>query len=328
MAFSGAISQTVFDTRKVIDNAVRRCRIPAEQISSEYIDIANDQLYLLLSDLANQGLQLWCIEREIYPLYEGVGQIALTAGTVDVLNSNLRTLQQITGINTDSATEREVDFTDEAVVSTVGIKWSAAGVPLEFARSDDGSTWTVIQTEAAVGSSGDWSWYDLDSTVPARFFRIRATSGSLGFSRLHLGNTPTEIPLGRMNRDDYTALPNKAFMSQRPLQFWLDRQVRLPVMRLWPVPNEDAETSQIVVWRQRHIMDVGAMTQEVEVPQRWYEAIVSGLAAKLALELAEVDPQLVPMLDGKADRALFIAQQEERDNSPINILPNISAYTR
>jgi hypothetical protein len=33
------------------------------------------------------------------------------------------------------------------------------------------------------------------------------------------------------------------------------------------------------------------------------------------------------MLDQKAAQALFVAQQEERDNSPINILPNFSAYT-
>jgi hypothetical protein len=77
MAYSNTISQTVFDTRKVIDNAVRRCRLPAEMITAEYIDIANDMLYLLLSDLANMGAPLWCIEKQIIPLYNGVGDIVL-----------------------------------------------------------------------------------------------------------------------------------------------------------------------------------------------------------------------------------------------------------
>jgi hypothetical protein len=75
-------------------------------------------------------------------------------------------------------------------------------------------------------------------------------------------------------------------------------------------------------------MDVGTLTQEVEIPQRWYEAIVSLLAARVALETVEVDPQLIPMLDAKADKALMIAQMEERDNSPMMIQPNISPYTR
>jgi predicted thioredoxin/glutaredoxin len=99
-------------------------------------------------------------------------------------------------------------------------------------------------------------------------------------------------------------------------------------MRLWPVPNSGAITSQIVLWVQRYIMDVGTMTQQVEVPQRWYEAIVAMLASKLALEIAEVDTSLIPLLDQKANVALYTAQAEERDNSPMMMAPNIAVYTR
>lgn len=72
MAFSQTVSQTVFNTRKVMDRAFGRCRLPPESISAEHIDIAKDQLYLLLSDLPNMDIPLWTIERQIYPLYEGV----------------------------------------------------------------------------------------------------------------------------------------------------------------------------------------------------------------------------------------------------------------
>lgn len=328
MAFSNTVSQTVFNTRRVIDNAIRRCKLTTQQISAEHIDIANDQLYLFLSDLANQGAPLWCIEKQIYPLYDGVGDITMTDGTVDILNSNFRWLQQVTGINYTTSTYREVDFTDSVFVANAGIFWSAAAVPIVFERSDDGVTWITIQSETPTASAGEWTWYDMDSSVAARYFRIRATSGTLGFSQIYLANTPTEIPLARMNRDDYTNLPNKAFQSNRPLQYWFDRQVNNPIMHMWPVPNLAATVCQIVVWRQRYIMDVGTMTQDVEVPQRWLEAIVAGLAAKMALELVEVDVNLIPILDQKAAIALNIAQMEERDNSPMMIAPNISPYTR
>jgi hypothetical protein len=328
MAFSNTVSQTNFNTRRVIDNAIRRCKLTAQQITAEHIDIANDQLYLFLSDLANQGAPLWCIEKQIYPLYDGVGDITMTDGTVDILNSNFRWLQQVTGINYDTSTYREVDFTDAIFVANVGILWSAAAVPIVLERSDDGAIWEEIQTETPTASAGEWTWYDLDSSVAARYFRVRATSGTLGFSQIYLANTPTEIPLARMNRDDYTNLPNKAFQSNRPLQYWFDRQVNNPIMHMWPVPNLAATVCQIVVWRQRYIMDVGTMTQDVEVPQRWLEAIVSGLAAKMALELVEVDVSLIPILDEKAAISLNIAQMEERDNSPMMIAPNISPYTK
>ena len=328
MAYSGTVSQTTFDTRRVIEHAARRCKLPAQSLSAEHVDIANDALYLLLSDLANQGAPLWCIQKTLYPLYEGVGLIPTIPGTVDILNSNLRSLQPVTGTNTDTSTARVVQFATPTPVTTVGVLWSAAAVPVEFARSDDGLTWSVIQTETPSAVAGEWTWYDLDSAIPASYFRVRATSGTLGFSQINLGTSPTEIPLARMNRDDFTNLPNKTFQSNRPLLYWLDRQSRSPVMNLWPLPNAAATTQQVVVWAHRHIMDVGTVTQELEVPQRWYETIVAMLASKLAMEFVEVDANLIPMLDAKAQQTLYQTQQEERDNSPINIAPSISAYTR
>lgn len=328
MAYSGTVSQTTFDTRRVIEHAARRCKLTAQQLSAEHVDIAKDLLYLLLSDLANQGTPLWCIQKSLYPLYEGLPTIATYEGTVDLLNANLRSLSEVTGDNTDTTTSRTVDFTDETLVTSVGIKWSAASANLSIERSDDGATWTVIQTETPDATAGEWTWYDMVQAVAARYFRIRTVGGDFDFEDIYLGNNPTEIPLARLNRDDFTNLPNKMFQSNRPLQYWLDRQAASPVMNLWPVPNDAAEAMQIVVWAQRHIMDVGTMTQEIEVPQRWYEAVVSMLAAKMAMEYTEVDPGMVGLLDAKADKALYIAQQEERDNSPINLAPNFAAYTR
>lgn len=328
MAFSGTTSQTVFNTRKVIDNAIRRCRVPAQQITSEHIEIANDQLYLLLGELANRGTPLWCIEKVLVPLYDGQGGVTLASSTVDVLNSSLRSLQTVTGTNTTTSTSVTTDFGSATFVTTVGVRWSAASVPINLQRSTDNVTWTTIQSETPSAVSGEWTWFDLDTSIAAAYFRVLATSGVLSASQVYLGNTPTEIPLSRMNRDDYTSLPNKFFQSSRPLQFWFDRQVRQPIMHMWPVPNSAATTSQLVIWRQRYIMDVGSMTQEVEVPQRWYEALVAGLAARMAMEIIEVDPAIIPMLDQKAAIALNIAQMEERDNSPMTIAPAIGMYTR
>jgi hypothetical protein len=75
-------------------------------------------------------------------------------------------------------------------------------------------------------------------------------------------------------------------------------------------------------------MDVGSLTEEIEIPQRWFEAIVYQLAARLAEELPQVDPSMLPVLDQKAMRALNEAEVEERDNSPIYFTPNIAVYTR
>jgi hypothetical protein len=210
----------------------------------------------------------------------------------------------------------------------VGVKWLAASVPIALERSPDNIVWETIQTENPVATSGEWTWFDLESSIATPYFRVRATTGTLTFEEIYTGNTPTEIPLARMNRDDYTNLPNKYFQSNRSLQYWYDRVIPNPVMHLWPVPNSGADYSQLVLWVQRYIMDVGTMTQELEVPQRWYEAIVSMLAAKMAMEIVEVEVGMIGMLDAKAQQALYTAQAEERDNSPMTIAPNIAMYTR
>lgn len=328
MAYSNTVSQTVFNTRKVIENAIRRCKLPAESITAEYVDIANDQLYLLLSDLANMGAPLWCIEKQIIPLYNGVGDVVLDTKVVDILNSNLRQLQTVSGVDTTTSTTHTIAFGGDTFVTTVGVKWLAASVPIALERSPDNIVWETIQTENPVATTGEWTWFDLESSVATPYFRVRATSGNLVLEEIYTGNMPTEIPLARMNRDDYTNLPNKYFQSNRPLQYWYDRLIPNPVMHLWPVPNSGADTSQLVIWIQRYIMDVGTMTQELEVPQRWYEAIVSMLAAKMAMEIVEVDVGMIGMLDAKAQQALYTAQAEERDNSPMTIAPNIAMYTR
>jgi len=101
----------------------------AQQITSEMIDVANDQLYLILSNLANRGVQLWCIERLILPLYEGQGAVTLPLGTVDVLNTNLRTLLESTGTTASTATTFQVYERTDASCGRVELgRYRSSGV--------------------------------------------------------------------------------------------------------------------------------------------------------------------------------------------------------
>jgi hypothetical protein len=330
VAVSGTVSATVFNTRKVVDHAYRRCRIPPEGISSEQISFALDSLYLILSMLANRGLQLWCIERFLMPLYQAQGLMTLPNGVVDILNTNLRTVEVLntTSTNIVTSTTYQTSFSAATQVTTVGIEWSGASTAYALETSSDGATWTTVATESNPNTSAnDVTWVDIQGSLATLYFRVRAVTGTLNQAQVLLSNMPNEIPMARLNRDDYVNLPNKAFEG-RPLQFWCDRQLNNPVMYLWPVPSAQFVTAQVVVWVKRYIMDVGTMTQEIEVPQRWYDAIVYLLAARIAEESPTVDPQMISILDQKAQRSLLEAENEERDNSPIYMTPNIAVYTK
>ena len=330
MAVTGTVSTTVFNTRKVIDHAYRRCRVPPEGISSEQIAFALDSLYLVLSALANRGLQLWCIESYLMPLYQAQGLITLPNGIVDILNTNLRTLGVVNENtnNTTSSTTYTTSFPTDTQVTTVGIEWSGASTGYALETSTDGTTWLTVATQTNPSATAQQvTWVDIQGSLATPYFRVRATSGTLNQTQVILANTPNEIPMARLNRDDYVNLPNKAFEG-RPLQFWVDRLLNAPVLYLWPVPSAQFVTAQVVVWVKRYIMDVGTMTQEIEIPQRWYDAVVYILASRIAEETPTVDPQMIAILDQKAQRALLEAENEERDDSPIYLTPNIAVYTR
>jgi hypothetical protein len=143
---------------------------------------------------------------------------------------------------------------------------------------------------------------------------------------LYFGNNSTEITMARLNRDDYTNLPNKNFTANQPFQYWLDRTIPQPKMYLWPVPSDTFV--QMTIWYSAQVMDVGSLSGELEIPQRWYLAIQSLLAHQMSLELPGVDMNRMAYLEKLAKENLSLAEVEERDKSPIYFAPSIGCYTR
>jgi hypothetical protein len=84
----------------------------------------------------------------------------------------------------------------------------------------------------------------------------------------------------------------------------------------------------MTVWYSKQVMDVGDLTDELEIPQRWYMAVVSMLAHQMSLELPQIDLPRIQYLEQQAEKHLAMAEVEERDKSPIYFAPNISVYTR
>ena len=351
MTTSGTVSTTVFNTNNILDMAFRRCKIAPEIVTSEMQQTALDSLYLMISSLCNNGIQLWTVEKIILPFYLGNGYIELPVGTIDLLNQNYRTISQYTGLIT--ASEGVADFADDSNlltactqttpngwilqdlqtaqnISTLGLNMFAAGTyDIKVEYLDSFLNWvTVLEPGEVTYAAGEWKWYDINPSITAQLWKLSGINGTiLNVAEFVTAGNPTEIPLARLNQDDYTNLPNKTFQG-RPLQFWLDRQLAAPVMRLWPAPNQQAEFAQMVAWRQRHIMDVGSLTETIEVPQRWVDAIAWYLAYRLCYEIQQVDIGMADRLKPIADERMALAFGEERDNSPFQLYPNISPYTR
>jgi hypothetical protein len=326
MAYSGNIGGKTTNALKVVDHAFRRCRLPAQAISAEMQSYALESLRFMLNELANIKTPSWCIEKQVLPMYQNQPIVTLPVGTVEVLNLNYRVLQLLDGTVTTGSTSYAVNFTTPTVVNTVGVKWSATAVPLTFQVSTDGLAWTTVGTQSTVAAAGNITWTDISGALPYQYFRFTAAS-PLSYDAVTLGNLPQEIPLGQLNRDSYVNQSNKVFPG-RPSNYYFQRDLPEPVVNLWPAPFSASEQAQLVLWRHRQIMDTDNLRQEVEIPDRWQEAIINGLAARVAAETPSVDMNLIPVLEQKAAMSQQRAWDGDNDGSPIQINPGIGAYTK
>jgi hypothetical protein len=194
--------------------------------------------------------------------------------------------------------------------------------------SQDGINWvTALLTPLTAYVDKVWTYFEIPTPVSAPFFRVRETGGAtLSIRELVFGTNPDDIPMTKLNRDDYATIPFKNQSATYPTQFWMNRVIPQPELWVWPVPNNI--NVSVVAWYHRYIQDVISLTDEIEVPQRWYENILTNLAARMALEIPKVDPQRRKELGAMAAATEYSTTAEERDNSPISMTPQIGCYTR
>jgi hypothetical protein len=352
MSTSGTVGQTVITVQNLIDSGARRAGKLAEELTSEQIAASKQSLYYLLSNLVNIGIQYWCINKVIVGLIPGQQYYYLPVGTVDVLNANYRTLTAVsTGANSSSGVTLNAfngvgneicqltsntgyigidnGASSPVMINTIGILPAVSGsVTVNIQYSTDNSTWTTLYSPGATTwEAGTWIYYDLQPTVTQPYWRIQQSSGvNMGFYQVVFGTMPLSINMSRMNRDDYSSLPNRSFTALRPLQYWFNRTIPQPNMELWPVPN--SIQPQLELWLSRQVEDVGSLSGEIEIPQRWYLAVQNMLAHQMAMELPNVEPGRITYCEQQAEKYWAMAEQEERDKSPIYYAPNISYYTR
>lgn len=349
---SGTVSQTRFNTGKVIDRAFGKARVPPQKITPEYQSIAQDLLYLFLSTLASKGIALWAIDKVILPIYQGVQDVPCPLGTVDVLNSNLRTSQRLSGTYTSSsgtaafagdgdittfdiqtvpAGNITLQFSTASLFNTVGFYPGVSGTwDIQIQTSTDGANWTSIYENPALEVVADeWFWQDFEGIPSSGVNYVRLLAGAtttLNIGEFVVQTLPEEIPIAKINRDDYANLPDKVFQG-RPVQYWYNKQIPEPFLTLWPAPAYQFTFNQIVLYTQRYVQDVGTLTQQLEIPQRWFLPVITELARQINMEIPEsqADPAALAI---EAENQLKIAWASETDQAPTYLRPRIWNYTR
>lgn len=356
MATSGTVGLTTISVQNLIDDAARASGKLAEELTVEQVLSSKRNLFYVLSSLINKGIQYFAIKKTVIGLNADQYIYNMPVGSNDALNVLYRQMERPSGSYTSSAGGVVANVYDNdtatycqqtsangnisvnygvsnpVYIGSIGILPFVSGGgsatwTLTYEYSVDGSTWNTLESLGAiVVSDNEWVWTDIDPGQNVIAYRVRASGGTtLALREFYLGNNSREIQMSRLNRDDYTNLPNKNFTANQPYQYWFDRTIPVPTIYLWPVPSDPF--IQMTVWYSAQVEDVGALSGELAIPDRWLLAVESMLAHRMSLILPAVPLDRVKYLEGQADRNFNDAEQEERDKSPIYWAPNISVYT-
>ena len=351
MTTSGQVAGYTLTAADLLEMAILRAGKLTSDLTAETILTALREFNTWLSGMSNRGINLWTIGTQLLPIYVGQEVINCPLGTIDVLDANYRTTSRATGSGTpDTSAGGTASFAFDGDISTVctqsapngnisydfgtavQIKYlgwlpgATAALHLVVEYSSDGTAWTQLFDLGLTNyTDGQWVWTDFLTTATARYWRVRETSGgTISVRELFLGNSQSEIPMYRMNRNEWFSLPDKT-QQGRPIQFWVNQTLTQVQMYLWLVPN--TTFNLVSAMTRRQIQDLTEINQTIECPQRWVDQLGWIMAERLILA-GVGDINRLEFVQPKVNESLLVVEGEERDRSPIYWQPNIAGYTR
>lgn len=359
MAYSGTYNQTKISVDELISYAYRDAGKQAEEITPEYINAGKQALFYILQNSANRGINIWLQKIEVMGAKAFQQAIKMSSTVVDVLEANwiyvvnpqISQALPASNVNAPALFDQAANFDLTANATTtlvdnylgasfanptrlfyVGFNaYSPVGsttYDLNLEVSNDGITWEVWQElDEVTLADEEWAYFTLNSSQPFSFYRFnnRNTTSTFSLRAIQFAQSQQVIPMARLNRTDYFSLPNKQFPGERALQYWFNRQIE-PELNMWPIPNNNYQMFQFIL--ELAPQDVGSLTNELYLPNRWVPYIQAALSHKLAMQLPSIDMNRVAYLEKMALDLRTQAEEEDRDKSPIYFQPNVSYYTR
>ena len=171
--------------------------------------------------------------------------------------------------------------------------------------------WTIEQGEISL-VAGTGSYNLPNDTVDLIEHVVRTGSGT----------SQADLSVSRISVSTYASIPNK-LSTGRPIQIYVDRTAPTPTANVWPVPDT-AQPYTLVYWRLRRIQDAGGGVNTMDVPFRFLNCMVAGLAYMLSMKIPG-GLERVGLLKQQYDEAWELAATEDRDKSSSRFVPRYMA---
>ena len=156
-------------------------------------------------------------------------------------------------------------------------------------------------------------------------------------TRTGTGQNQSDLSITRISVSTYATIPNKN-ATGRPIQVWVDRQsgatyppggrpegtdpltgVDHPKIYVYPTPDQ-SDYYTFVYWRMRRVQNAGQGTATQDIPFRFLNCLIAGLAYYLSMKIPGAADRM-QVLKAQYDEQWKFASEEDRDKAAIRFVP-------
>jgi len=306
MATSGTYRLTT-TLNDVIEEALEVLQIGAdgETLSADMQKRSRKTMNFMLKAWEGQGIHLWCYEE---------GTLFLTVGQAEYDFNSAATHLANTWYETTLSAAEASGQTILSVTSTANM---VATDPIGIILSDNTIHWsTIASTTATTVTINDPLTGAASSGASVRNYRVNSFIPVNRIMETRRRESSTyEILINFESRADYFNLPDKSSTGV-PVQTYFSRQQPPGKMYVWPAPSSAVDAINFTYERPIQIMSTG--TDNFDLPDYWFEALIYNLADRLVLKYGCSRDRAV-LIKEKARESLDIALEYDTDIYPITV---------
>lgn len=309
---------------------------------------------LELSSWPGRGLNLWLVQQMMFSIYVGQPTYTLPINTVRVLEvvatqpvrlnsggtpassaggnpGNCFDPQQTAGciqISPNGNISYDYGAGNAYSILYIGVTpLNNSTYTLAIDYSFDNVNWTNVYLSPQQNYQAfQITWFVIQQSLNARAWRIRETGGqTLSIQQIYFTQPTTygtgDRLLNALSRSEYIAIPTK--LTQGFPSGYYFNQIIPPTISLWPTPPVNNTQTNILYTNYSYAQDITQMFQNAQIPQRFYDALVAGLSARLAMKFA---PDKLTIMEAKANEAYAIAAKTDFECVTLRFEPDFIPY--
>jgi hypothetical protein len=300
--------KTVFNLEltELIEDAFERC---GQELRTGYeMRTARRSLNLMTIEWSNRGINLWTIEQGQIVMNTGQAIYAIPSDTIDLLDTVTRT--------GSGETQSDVTVTriSEPTYMSIPNK-NATGRPVQvWINRQTGVVNSTTATLAATITS-------TDSTITVNNASYLATAGFINIDSETIayqnvsGNQLLNCFRGQNNTTAASHTVGAAIST-----------ANLSSINVYPTPSAPGNQYTFVYYRMRRIQDAGGGVNIQDIPFRFLNCMVAGLAFYLAQKLPEAQ-QRMGWLKSEYEEQWLLASTEDRDKAADRYVPRNLFYS-